>query len=358
MLSMPRCGAPMIDGWYSLIAGVCPAPRGVLETPGVRRLPRPLLNRLLRWSATRGVLLFAASVRHPAVGIARDDPGWATLLLLRAVFGRRPKLIAFQFILHPRRHPLRALIKRYDRWAIRRTLLRGHALTLADRRELAEHYGLPIERFSYIPWPLAVENAAAQLPPAPRTPLVLSAGRAYCDWETLFAAARGAGWPLVVVCKNADRRKVDALNSDGQATVLSELPREEFWELMDRATVGVVAMVERGTSQGHIRIQEAHTRGVPLVITATDSLEDYVEDGETAVLVPPGDASGLRTAVDRLLASPDEREHLRRTAHGRALRWQVPHYFESLTYFAHGDPVRLPPTAPGAASVAALGAGK
>jgi glycosyltransferase involved in cell wall biosynthesis len=96
---------------------------------------------------------------------------------------------------------------------------------------------------------------------------------------------------------------------------------------------------------------------VPLVMTAAASLEGYVEDGETAVLVPGGDAQALRAAVDRLLASPEERERLRSAAWNRALEWQVPHYFEGLTYFAHGRPVRLPPAAPGAAGVSLAGTG-
>jgi glycosyltransferase involved in cell wall biosynthesis len=204
-----------------------------------------------------------------------------------------------------------------------------------------------VDTFHYVPWPLAMDPPSS-LPPAPGEPLVVSAGRAYCDWETLFAAARGAGWPLTVVCRKQDMRRVEALNDSGQATVRCEIPREEFLSLLDRATLSVVAMLESHTSQGHIRVMDAIARGIPVVATATTSLEGYVSDGETAQLVPPGDPGALRAAVDQLLADAEARERLRTAAYEHALRWQVPDYFEALGAIAHGRPVTLPASAPGA----------
>jgi len=338
--------APVGDGWYGILEGTLTLPDAVGRAPWSKRLPPRLLRRLFAVSPTRGLLLFAVSVRHPVVGVAREDPGWGTLLFLRALLGRERKLVVFQHILHPRRHPLRRFLRAYDRWAIRRALLRGHALTRADLEALPAHYGLPRERFAYVPWPLAME-APPELPPTPSEPLVVSAGRAYCDWPTVFAAARGADWPLTVVCDRKDRRTVRRLNQDVEAEVLSEIPREDFYALLRRATVSVAAMAEVHTSQGHIRVMDAANHGVPLVVSDTASVADYVEHERTALVVPPGDPAALRAAVDRLLSDPDLRERLRREAFRAAAAWQASDFLATLADVMHGRPVVLPPTAPG-----------
>jgi len=43
------------------------------------------------------------------------------------------------------------------------------------------------------------------------------------------------------------------------------------------------------------------------VATRTGGLPEVVKDGETGLLVPPGDAAALSAAMDRLLDRPEER---------------------------------------------------
>jgi glycosyltransferase involved in cell wall biosynthesis len=337
---------PITDQPYAELDGVCTPGRAVLAAPVVRRLGHDVLNALMGIAVLRGLLLFAASKRHPAIAVCRDAPGSGTVTLLRAVFGRSRKLVVLQFIVHERRrHPLAPLLRRVDRWAVHRALLRGHALTGSDREALARRYRLPVERFPYVPWPLAFEPPR-ELPPAASEPRVVSAGRSYCDWETLFDAARDADWPLTVVCRAADRPRVEALNSGERAEVHSELEPGDYLATLRGAQVSVVAMVDGGTSQGHVRLMDAAEAGVPVVATATPSLAGYASDGESALLVPPGDAQSLRAAVDRLLADAELRERLRTRALERARGWQRADYMVALADLVHGRPVELPPGAP------------
>jgi glycosyltransferase involved in cell wall biosynthesis len=52
----------------------------------------------------------------------------------------------------------------------------------------------------------------------------------------------------------------------------------------------------------------AHGRAV--VASAVGGLRDLVQDGETGLLVPPGDPKALRAAIDRLLGDEDLRRRL------------------------------------------------
>jgi glycosyltransferase involved in cell wall biosynthesis len=68
-------------------------------------------------------------------------------------------------------------------------------------------------------------------------------------------------------------------------------------------------------------VLEAMTAGSPLVAAAAGGIKDIVVDGETGLMVPPGDAGELRGALQRLLDEPDLRRRLGAGARARALRF-------------------------------------
>lgn len=65
---------------------------------------------------------------------------------------------------------------------------------------------------------------------------------------------------------------------------------------------------------------EAMARGRPVVASATGGIPEWLADGETGLLTPPGDVRALASALERLLGHPDLRarmgaagaEHVRR----------------------------------------------
>ena len=66
-------------------------------------------------------------------------------------------------------------------------------------------------------------------------------------------------------------------------------------------------------------IIEAMLCGVAVVATTIRGPREQVLDGETGLLVPPGDAPALRAALTRLVADPDERARMGAAGRARAL---------------------------------------
>jgi glycosyltransferase involved in cell wall biosynthesis len=50
--------------------------------------------------------------------------------------------------------------------------------------------------------------------------------------------------------------------------------------------------------------------GCATIVSGSRGIVDYVRDGETALVVPPGDAEALAAAVRRLLGEPGLRRRL------------------------------------------------
>ncbi|HEY2769322.1 MAG TPA: glycosyltransferase [Solirubrobacteraceae bacterium] len=327
----------LADGWYSwLIGSVRPFTDLVASWPG------PLQALTWRLGPFRALLLLLAATRYDTVVVVRQTLGWRSVLLGRALFGRRRKLVVMQFIdLPPRPRGRGAVIDRtwrpVERWATRRAVRAAQVLSAWEVDLYAQRFGVEPSRFRHIPFAWSTGGGSAPPAGAAERRLVLAAGRAFCDWPTLFEAAGPRDWELTVVCSGADRPLVERLNHSGRATVRSDLEGEEVSALLRQAAVSVLPMVESGVSQGQIRLKDAVDGGAAVVASRTRSLEGYVEPGVTALLVEPGDAGALRDAVDGLMADAHARERLVSAAAERARRWTWADYLGAVEAFVHAS---------------------
>ena len=76
-------------------------------------------------------------------------------------------------------------------------------------------------------------------------------------------------------------------------------------------TSAVVVCPYTDASQSGV-VLTANAFGAPVVATAVGGLPDYVDDGVTGLLVPPGDAATLAAALIRCLGEPGLADELRR----------------------------------------------
>lgn len=88
---------------------------------------------------------------------------------------------------------------------------------------------------------------------------------------------------------------------------------------------------------------EAMAVGKPVIATRIGGFTDIVKDGETGLLVTPGDVDGLTNAIARLLANPEERAALGSAGREHVRNFQastvIPRYEALYTRLLNGDPV-------------------
>lgn len=117
-----------------------------------------------------------------------------------------------------------------------------------------------------------------------------------------------------------------------------QLDPEDLRALYARSSVVVIPLHDVPFDAGYTAILEAMAMGKPLVVTRTRGQVDLLRDGVHGLYVEPGDPAALRTAVERLLADPDEAERMGRA--GRRLveeRYTLDGYVQRLSELVGRD---------------------
>jgi len=150
----------------------------------------------------------------------------------------------------------------------------------------------------------------------PEERLIVAAGREHRDYSTL---ARACDIPEVNTFVAAGSLHSPGSHSTGPVEWPSgcEVRFAGYTELRDlyaRAAVVVVPLLETDFQAGVTSLLEAMAMGKAVIVSAANGHAEIVQDGETGVLVPPGDAPRLRAEIERLLADGPERVRLGRAA--------------------------------------------
>lgn len=99
------------------------------------------------------------------------------------------------------------------------------------------------------------------------------------------------------------QKEIDLLGMEKDVEVqLRYVPNEEVVSVFSRATV--VAIPYTDVYQSGVLLL-AYGAGIPVVASSVGDLSDAVQDGETGLLVPPGDVPALRDALVTLLSKPE-----------------------------------------------------
>jgi glycosyltransferase involved in cell wall biosynthesis len=163
--------------------------------------------------------------------------------------------------------------------------------------------------------PNAVDAAAAPVAsPGAAVATIVSVGRLHepKDFVTLARALRELprdGFRALIVGDGPDRPAVERELRDGGVEDRVELTGERGDVPRLLADADVFVLSSRSECMP-ISVLEAMAAGLPVVATAVGGLPEMVVDGETGLLVEPGDAEGMGRALARLAADPETRARM------------------------------------------------
>lgn len=169
---------------------------------------------------------------------------------------------------------------------------------------------------------------AAPLPTPPTTCQLLFVGRLSAEKGlagllTVLARLTHLPWSLRLVGEGPERPALEAqaqtLALQSRVTFSGWVAREQLPACYQAAELFVFPSTDEGMPN---TVLEAMACGLPVVAMRIAGCEDLVVDGETGMLLPPGDDDALAKALDALLT-----DSARRTRYGTAARQRVEHHF-------------------------------
>jgi glycosyltransferase involved in cell wall biosynthesis len=124
-------------------------------------------------------------------------------------------------------------------------------------------------------------------------------------------------WVVVGAARERGAQETLAAGLTSHAHFPGRVPDELLHALYARADVFVHATRFEGSS---LVTLEAMAHGLPVVATRAGGIPDKVVDGETGLLVEPGDVRGLADRLGRMAAAPQEARAMGARGRERALR--------------------------------------
>jgi glycosyl transferase family 1 len=304
------------------------------DLPGSQWMPRPAMRG---WRVLGRLL---ARARQVQVVVLDGSTGWrggyldliAGALLPR--LPRGPRVVMSDATWKRGRGSLDRLVGRI---AIRLLDSRGLiycVLSTDEAQRFPRVWRVEPKRVRFVPWPYIL-SPAERLDP-PEGEWIFAGGDSLRDYDPLLGAARG----LPATVHVATRRPEVVSRRDLPPNVHAGPVRPtRFTELLRGARIVVVPLAQTDErSAGQTTYVNAMALGKLVVTTDVLGVRDYIEHGRTGLIVPPGDAPALRSALEWALdaSAQDEVNQIRASARRSAeQRFSPDAYVTALWQVAH-----------------------
>lgn len=202
---------------------------------------------------------------------------------------------------------------RVKAWLIGRLLRRTHRIMLYYRNTqgLEEHYGIPADRFLYIPFKVNQREMISRITPVDGG-YVFCGGKTRRDFATLFEAVKDLDVPVkVVTTSNSDIARHGSYVDERTAPPNVEVVRldgspEAFIDHMASARLVALPITPEICGAGISVYAQAMALRKCVVMSAGPGAEDVLT-ADQAVIVPPSDPAALRHAIEQAFTDPSFR---------------------------------------------------
>jgi glycosyltransferase involved in cell wall biosynthesis len=157
----------------------------------------------------------------------------------------------------------------------------------------AKEFDLPLEKFIFIPYKSNHSRADRRV--LPTIDFVFAGGNGKRDYDTLVKAVSGTEVLLII---SATLPAVLKTIGDEPNIIPLSAQEPSYAKLMAASRFVVIPMASTGLKGGgEANFCNAMWHGKPIIAMDDVSAEDYIEDGKTGYIVPPGDVDLLRKRI-------------------------------------------------------------
>ena len=261
------------------------------------------------------MLLLGPRIRRYSLIVANEYSTALALGLLARVFRSRARMVVLSLNLS--RRPITVPVPPLQR-LLDRALQRFDAIVVHSSPEVSQFvklHNLDPSAFHVVPWGYDLPPASYRHETDLPEHYVCVVGRNNRDFATVAKGLEGTGVGGVFVGAPSD------LESDNpEIRCLNNIPFDECIGIMANALANVIPLQDSSRGAGHITAVTGMLLAKPHVFSNVGTLSEYLRDGREGIAVPIGDASAIRTAVKRLVSSPELAKKMGHAGRKRALR--------------------------------------
>jgi glycosyltransferase involved in cell wall biosynthesis len=252
--------------------------------------------------------------RHYDLVFAMSERAGIPFAALNVPSARRPLVATFKCWSARQERVIKKLnlLPKMDRIIVHCRSMKEHLVQLGARADRTHvlHYAVDHRFFS----PSAVNGQPAEH--------IMSIGETRSrDYATFFEAVSDLPVKVKVAASGSwyAREKNSQLQTTipENVTVTGRLPIEEVRTMYGRSHFVVLPILDLIYSGGLTGVLEAGCMARAVIATRSRGIADFVIEGETGILVDPGDVTALREAIRYLLAHPEEASRMGRNARQR-----------------------------------------
>lgn len=294
---------------------------GVPQNALERRVQRPNLARYrAAWQAVRHARQNSILVSHLPTMTA------ATNLLRQRICPDTPHIaFAFNFTALPTGRRLsyfRHALQDIDAFVV---------FSEVEQRIYADTFGIPSDRIQMLHWAMDAPVPGPKNPVPFTRPYLCAVGGEGRDYALLAETLRYL--PDIRMAIVARPHNVAGLAFPDNVRVFTNLPAPQTWRLAQDSSGMVIPLKSAQTNCGHVTIVGAQLLNIPLVVTRSAGVADYVDD-QTAFITAPGSTSDMINALRALESGGEpvkQRQHKAlHTAQARSSQTHWVRYFEGL----------------------------
>ena len=161
------------------------------------------------------------------------------------------------------------------------------------------------KKFQFIPLGMQEESKKIKLFDDKDTPFLLSVGRSNRDYAFLFRSVADIPYQVIVLSDSIDPN----VEIPANVKVYRNVKGDKYLKLLARSKCVLIPLKDPNISSGQLVILQAMRYGVPIIVTESVAVQDYVTDGIDAVVVKK-EENEFRETIIKLMDNEGERQRI------------------------------------------------
>lgn len=204
-----------------------------------------------------------------------------------------PEIVVLTFIYKPKKNFVGKVYDKFMKYIVNSGYVKYYVVfSESEKKWYADYFNVSESKFIFEI--LGYEDKTKEIPLCDSEKFYLAAGRSNRDYKFLVETWKERKEHLKIICDTFSLK-----NIPDNIEILTDCHDNDFFSELARCKAVIVPLEDTHISSGQLVIIQAMMYGKPIIITENDTVEDYVDNGRTGLVIKKTDKD-LENAIDYL----------------------------------------------------------